>query len=84
MLSPFPHGHARAVGGARSIRPPVRPCCGWLRRRVGLAWASAPFHLRVEVLDTSSETGVLAALKAIMAQYPGLFQGEPALAYRGD
>ena len=48
------------------------------------AWGSEPFHIRVEVLDTSSETGVRAALKAVMAQYPGLFPGEPSLTYRGD
>ncbi len=55
-------------------RPPYVSCS---------AWESKTFHLRVEVLHPSSETGVLAALKAVMAQYPGLFQGDPVLAYRG-
>ena len=68
----------QAIRAAMRLRGALPPSVSYA------AWGSAPFHIRVEVLDPSSETSVLAALKIVMAQYPGLFQGEPARAYRGD
>ncbi len=67
-----------AIRAAVRLKGPLPPYVAYA------AWGSEPFHIRVELLDTSSEATVLAALKVIMAQYPGLFQGAPARAYRGD
>ena len=67
----------QAIRAAVRVRATLPPCISYG------ASGSEPIRIRVEVLDTSSEVGVFAVLRAVMAQYPGLFQGEPALAYRG-
>ena len=66
-----------AIRAAMRVRGTLPPSVSYA------AWGSEPIHLRVEVVDTSSEAGVLAALRVVLARYPGLFPGDPALAYRG-